>query len=200
MSVAFRNPLQTCPEQRFVLPGTYAWQELEALEQLLAASPELRITYVDGWIELMTLGESHELIKSLLGMFVEAYLIAMGIEFTPAGSATRRGEDQGISFEPDESYYLGEQKDNPDLAIEVILTSGNLHKLEKYRRFCIPEVWFWEDNQLQVYSLQNGTYQQVSCSLLLAELDLDLLVRCVQMPSRLEAMQTFMDAVSPKTV
>ena len=76
----------------------------------------------------------------------------MGIEFTPAGSATRRAEDKGTSFEPNESYYLGKPKDNPDLAIEVVLTSGNLDKLEKYRRFGILEMWFWEDNQIQVTS------------------------------------------------
>lgn len=195
MSVAFLNSSNTCPEQRLILPGTYTWQEFEALEQLLTESSELRMTYLDGWIELMTLGESHELIKSLLGMFIETYLIAMEIEFIPAGSATRRGEGKGTSFEPDESYYIGEQKENPDLAIEVVLTSGNLHKLEKYRRFGIAEVWFWEEDQLQVYHLQGDEYQQVSHSQLLSDLDLDLLVRCVQMPSRVEAMKIFTDAI-----
>ncbi len=51
----------------------------------------------------MTLGESHELIKSSLGMFLEAYFVARGIEFIPMGSATHRGEAKGTSFEPDES-------------------------------------------------------------------------------------------------
>jgi Uma2 family endonuclease len=150
---------------------------------------------MDGSIELMTLGESHEQIKSLIGMFLEAYFIASNIEFIPVGSATRRGEAKGTSFEPNESYYLGTKKENPDLAIEVILTSGSLAKLEKYRRFQIPEVWLWEDNQLQVYQLTPDSYQLVENSPLLPQLDLDLLVRCVQMPSRLEAMKAFMAGV-----
>jgi Uma2 family endonuclease len=129
----------------------------------------------------------------MLGMFLEAYLIDRGIEFTPVGNATRRSEVKGVSFEPDESYYLGEQKAHPDLAIEVILTSGSLRKLEKYRRFQIPEVWLWEDNQLKVYVLVNNAYQEVSNSQLLPDLDLALLVRCVPMPSRLEAMRVFRD-------
>jgi Uma2 family endonuclease len=177
------------------MPGTYNWQEFEALEALLAESPGLRITYLDGSIELMTLGESHEQIKSLIGMFLEAYFIASNIEFIPVGSATRRGEAKGTSFEPDESYYLGTKKENPDLAIEVILTSGNLAKLEKYRRFQIPEVWLWEDNQLRVYQLTSDSYQLVENSPLLPQLDLVLLVRCVQMPSRLEAMKAFVAGV-----
>jgi Uma2 family endonuclease len=184
-------------EQRFLLPRTYVWEEFEALELLLADSPGLRITYFDGQIELMTLGEPHEQIKSLIGMFLEAYFIALGIEFTPVGSATRRGKQKGTSFEPDESYYLGDRSSaNPDLAIEVILTSGNLQKLEKYRRFGIPEVWLWEKNQLKVYCLQANRYVEMPSSQLLPQLDLDLLVRCVQIPSRLEAMKQFMVGIA----
>jgi Uma2 family endonuclease len=178
-------------EQKLLLPRNYSWQEFVVLENLLASSGSFRITYLDGWIELMTVGEPHELIKSLLGMFLEAYFIEMGIEFIPVGNATRRGEEKGTSFEPDESYYLGEKKDNPDLAIEVILTSGNIEKLEKYRRFKIPEVWLWENNQLDVYALISSEYHLVNYSQLLPDLDLDLLVRCVLMPSRLEAMNAF---------
>jgi Uma2 family endonuclease len=178
-------------EQRLLLPRNYSWQEFVVLENLLVSSGSFRITYLDGWIELMTVGEPHELIKSLLGMFLEAYFIEMGIEFIPVGNATRRGEEKGTSFEPDESYYLGKKKENPDLAIEVILTSGSLEKLEKYRRFKIPEVWLWENNQLDIYALISSEYRLVNYSQQLPDLDLELLVRCVQMPSRLEAMNAF---------
>ena len=178
-------------EQKLLLPRNYSWQEFVVLENLLTSSGSFRITYLDGWIELMTVGEPHELIKKSLAILLEAYFIEMGIEFIPVGNATRRGEEKGTSFEPDESYYLGEKKDNPDLAIEVILTSGSLEKLEKYRRFKIPEVWLWENNQLDVYALISSEYHLVSHSQLLPDLDLDLLVRCVQMPSRLEAMNAF---------
>jgi Uma2 family endonuclease len=195
MTITLSVQSDTDREQRLLMPGTYNWQEFEVLEALLAESPGLRITYLDGAIELMTLGESHEQIKSLIGMFLEAYFIASNIEFIPVGSATRRGEAKGTSFEPDESYYLGTKKENPDLAIEVILTSGNLAKLEKYRRFQIPEVWLWENNQLRVYQLTSDSYQLVENSPLLPQLDLELLVRCVQMPSRLEAMKAFMAGV-----
>jgi Uma2 family endonuclease len=195
MTITLSVQSDTDQEQRLLMPGTYNWQEFEALEALLADSAGLRITYLDGAIELMTLGEPHELIKSLLGMFLEAYFIEMGIEFIPAGSATRRSEAKRTSFEPDESYYLREKKAHPDLAVEVILTSGNLRKLEKYRRFQIPEVWLWEKDRLKIYALENDTYQEVPRSQLLPELDLSLLVRCVQMPSRLEAMQAFRDGL-----
>jgi Uma2 family endonuclease len=195
MTITISVQSNTDREQRFLMPGTYSWQEFEALEALLVASPGLRITYLDGSIELMTLGEAHEQIKSLIGMFLETYFIAIGLEFIPVGSATRRGAAEKTSFEPDESYYLGTKKEHPDLAIEVILTSGNLQKLEKYSRFQIPEVWLWEDERLQIYILAETEYQLVSRSQLLPELDLDLLVRCVLMSSRLEAMKAFRAAM-----
>ena len=178
-------------EQRLLLPRNYSWQEFVVLENLLVSSGSFRITYLDGWIELMTVSEPHELIKKSLAILLEAYFVEMGIEFIPVGNATRRGEEKGTSFEPDESYYLGAKKANPDLAIEVILTSGNIEKLEKYRRFKIPEVWLWENNQLDVYALISSEYHLVNYSQLLPDLDLELLVRCVLMPSRLEAMNAF---------
>jgi len=140
MSITLPKEIDRDSEQRFLLPGIYNWQEFEALEALLAESPGLRITYLDGLVELMTLGEPHELIKKSLAILLEIYFMARDIEFIPVGSATRRGEEKGTSFEPDESYYLWEKKAIPDLAIEVILTSGSLRKLEKYQRFQILEV------------------------------------------------------------
>jgi Uma2 family endonuclease len=190
MSITLSKSTHIELEQKLLLPRIYSWQEFEVLENLLATGG-FRVTYLDGWIELMTVGEPHELIKKSLAILLEAYFIIQGIEFIPVGSATRRGEEKGTSFEPDESYCLGEKKANPDLAIEVILTSGSLEKLEKYRRFEIPEVWLWENNQLQVYAFISSEYHLVPRSQLLPDLDIDLLVRCVQMPSRLEAMRAF---------
>ncbi|TYQ28797.1 Uma2 family endonuclease [Pseudanabaena sp. UWO310] len=190
MSITLSKSTHIELEQKLLLPRIYSWQEFEVLENLLATCG-FRITYLDGWIELMTVGEPHELIKKSLAILLEAYFIIQGIEFIPMGSATRRGQEKGTSFEPDESYCFGEKKANPDLAIEVILTSGSLEKLEKYRRFEIPEVWLWENNQLQVYAFISSEYHLVPRSQLLPDLDIDLLVSCVQMPSRLEAMRAF---------
>lgn len=174
-------------EQRLTLPGYYSWQQLLDLESWLADTPGLRIVYLDGNIELMTLGESHEGIKGVLRFLLEVYFVEKGIRFFPVGSATRRDETKDVSFEPDESYYLGEKKSHPDLAIEIIITSGNINKLEKYRRFAIPEVWFWQNNQLSLYHWQESGYIQISRSELLPDLDIDLLLKCSQIPDILDA-------------
>ncbi|MBC1270490.1 Uma2 family endonuclease, partial [Trichormus variabilis FSR] len=183
MTLQILNKNTTISEQRFLLPGHYTWEELETIETLTADAAGLRITYLDGCIEFMTLGEQHEMIKTILGFLLELYSCEIGINLIPVGSATRRAKEKSASFEPDESYYIGEKKENPDLAIEVNITSGSIDKLEKYKRFNITEVWFWENNQLLLYHLKNENYEQIAQSELFPNLDIELLVSCVLMPS-----------------
>ena len=189
------EPTATVEEQRLTLPGNYTWEQFEAIELLIADAPGLRITYLDGCVEFMTLGEEHEQIKSMLAIFIALYLFEKGIKFIPVGSATRRDKSKNVSFEPDESYYLGEKKAHPDLAIEVTITSGGIDKLEKYKRLKIAEVWFWENNQLVLYRLREDNYEQISRSEFLPDLDIALLVRCVQMSDILAARNEFINAM-----
>ena len=185
----------TLAEQRLILPGYYTWEQFEAIESLMADSPGLRISYLDGWIEFMTLGEAHETISCILNFLLQLYFCEMGIEYIPVGSATRRNRARDVSFEPDESYYIGSIKEHPDLAVEVTMTSGSTNKLAKYLRLRIPEVWFWENNRLSVYGLREDNYEEISRSELLPELDLELLVSCVLMPSRIEARTEFIQGI-----
>lgn len=195
MTAQLLEEIGTLAEQRLILPGYYTWEQFEAIESLMANSSGLRITYFDGWMEFMTLGEAHETISCILNFLLQLYFCEMGIEYIPVGRATRRDRARDVSFEPDESYYIGSRKEHPDLAVEVTMTSGSTNKLAKYLRLRIPEVWFWENNQLAVYGLREDNYEQVSRSELLPELDLELLVRCVLMPSRIEARTEFLNGV-----
>jgi Uma2 family endonuclease len=195
MTAKILEEIGTLAEQRLILPAYYSWEQFEAIESLMADSPGLRITYLDGWIEFMTLGEAHETISCILNFLLQLYFCEMGIEYIPVGSATRRNRARDVSFEPDESYYIGSIKEHPDLAVEVTMTSGSTNKLAKYLRLRIPEVWFWENNRLSVYGLREDNYEQISRSELLPELDLELLVSCVLMPSRIEARTEFLNGV-----
>lgn len=81
------------------------------------------------------------------------------------------------------------------MAIEVIFTSGTINKLEYYRRFNVAEVLFWEDGVFSIYQLNSEGYDLVSRSMLLPDLDLELLGRCLQMSEEKEALKVFRDAV-----
>jgi Uma2 family endonuclease len=182
-------------EQRFVLPGRHSWQQFKAIQSLMAEVPGVRVSDLDGCVELMTIGEEHEIIKTIIGLLLGLYFLERRIEFIPVGSATRESEVKGTSFEPYQSYYIGERKEHPDLAIEVAFTSGNTKKLERYKRFKMAEVWFWENNKLSLHRFRGEDYEPISRSEFLPDLDLDLLVRCVLMPSQLEAMTEFLSCI-----
>jgi len=201
MSVQLVEKTITSSEQKFNLPGSYSWEDFKLIQEVLHTSSRLKITYLDGFIEFMTLGERHEKIKTILGFLIEFYLVQKQIEFTPAGSATRESEIKGASFEPDESYYIGQQKEHPDLAIEINITSGNIGKLQRYKRFQIREVWFWENEEIAIYHLRDADnletiyYEKINQSEILPELDFALLNRCLLMSSSLEAMTAFLSAM-----
>jgi Uma2 family endonuclease len=190
MTVVTSPPILT-ENQRFVLPGRHSWQDFKAIQGLMEQQSGLRMTYLDGVIEFMTLGEYHETIKSMIAILLGIYFWQQGIQFIPVGSATRESKEKSVSFEPDESYYLGEKKEHPDLAIEVNVTSGSPQKLEKYQRLSIREVWMWQAEKLVIYVLEGDRYQETPTSKLLPNLDIALLEECVTMPSRLEAIQRF---------
>lgn len=185
----------TIKEQKFILPGYHDWQQFKAIQSLMGQESGLRISYLDGVIELMTVGEPHEMIKSMIAVLLGIYFWKNEIDFIPVGSATRESEEKGVSFEPDESYYIGEKKDHPDFCIEVNITSGSPKKLEKYKRFQIQEVWIWKNNKFSVYQLKDNEYEQISKSELLPSLDFKLLEDCILIPSRLEAIKKFTDSI-----
>ena len=185
------NKSTAIQEQKFILPGCYVWQEFKAIQSLIAQQQGVKISYLDGVIELMTLVEEHETIKSMIAILLGIYFWQKEIEFIPVGSATRESEAQEVSFEPDESYYIGEKKEHPDLAIEINITSGTVKKLEKYKRFQIQEVWLWQRNKFSLYSLENDEYEQIFQSKLLPNLNFKLLEDCILIPHKLEAIKTF---------
>lgn len=198
MTIATHPQLTALPEQRLILPLSMTWEQFEALDSLLEYTRSVRLSYLDGYVEIMTLSREHEIIKCLLALLLGLFFLEKDISFMPTGSATLKSETKGSSKEPDLSYYFGEdrrERETPDLAIEVVFTSGTINKLEYYRRFNIAEVWFWEDGVFSLYQLNSEGYDRVDRSMLLPDLDRELLSKCLQMSEEKEALKLFRNAV-----
>jgi hypothetical protein len=67
----------------------------------------------------------------------------------PMGSATLQSEAQSSSAEPDLSYRLDGPVGLPELAIEVVLSSGGVDQVTRYQKLGIAEVGFWQQDTLQ---------------------------------------------------
>jgi Uma2 family endonuclease len=70
----------------------------------------------------------HQWLKTTLARLLQGYADEVGLEFNGFGSMTMRRADGERGAEPDECYVIGRARGRPDLAIEVIWTSGGLDK------------------------------------------------------------------------
>jgi Uma2 family endonuclease len=171
------------------------WEKFEAIESVFADVAGIRVAYLDGVLEFMPISDEHEEIKSTLGCLLEVYLRAKGIRYYVRGGPSLGGRGDAARRQPDESYNIGTKKDRADIAIEVVLTSGGLDKLECYKRFGIPEVWFWQDGSLRLYALRAGQYHQIFVSQFLPELDLEQLVTAANLPDQYDAVTQYRENI-----
>jgi Uma2 family endonuclease len=183
------------PENKLVIEGIN-WEQFKNLENTLNDIPGVRLTYLDGALQIMILSIEHEYYKTTVRLLLEAYLRHKNIRFYLRGSATLGNREITGQKEPDESYNIGTKKNIPDLVIEIIITSGGVDVLEIYKRIGILEAWFWEDGVLTIYHLENNQYVKINQSKLLPELDLELLKRYVLYHDQYDAVTEFIKALS----
>ncbi|NER08830.1 MAG: Uma2 family endonuclease, partial [Okeania sp. SIO3C4] len=79
----------------------------------------------------------------------------------------------------------------PDLAIEVVITSGGINALEVYQGLGVSEVWFWQNGSFSIYYLNKGKYEQAVRSNLLPLLDIELLASYVESDEPFDAVLEF---------
>lgn len=191
------------PEARFT-SSDVSWQDYEGLLVKLEDNYHYRVTYLDGILEILSPSRKHESTKSRLASLIWLYLWKKQIQHFALGSTTFKNEAKKTGVEPDECYCIGEEKDIPDLVIEVVVTSGSVSKLETYRRLGVSEVWFWQSNKLKIYHLKDYSlneqanvftdtygYEEITRSEMLPQLDIALLVRCVLISDSIQAGNEF---------
>lgn len=195
MTVTLTKPQKQVP----LLFEGLTWREFKAVEQLLDR-PGYRLSFLDGILEIRQMpGEPHETVKKRIAALLELYLLMAGFDFTPTGSMTLESETGAVKREADESYKLSPGRVRPNLAIEVVFTSGGLNKLESYKRLKIPEVWFWDDGVLEVFHLRGEgkdlEYEKLDRSEEVPGINLELLLSCINMANHVDALKTFQQAV-----
>ncbi|GET38059.1 Uma2 family endonuclease [Microseira wollei] len=186
--------LDKSTDRRFIHSGV-SWEQFKLIEAGFADSPGIRLFYYEGEVEILAVSLEHETISRFTGLLLCTYFADKGIEFKPTGRFTQEREGV-VSAQADESYFLGSGGKTPDLCIEVIFNSGIEKKLNRYQALDVPEVWFWEDGRFAFYCMQGDSYERVSKSEILPDLDIELLSRCLLMTSRVEAAREFRRGIS----
>jgi Uma2 family endonuclease len=171
--------LEKDKEQSYIC-SALTWNEYESVLDALNNDCWCKVSYLDGVLKLVSPSNNHEIAKGKIRALLEAYCDHLGIDYFAMGSTTLKQKDKSSGKEPDESYCFNDLKDIPDLAIEVIESSGGLEDLEKYLRLSVTEVWFWQKDRLEVYVNQGDRYIKQTASYCLPNLNLELLASLIK--------------------
>ncbi len=176
-------------EQRFIQTGV-SWESFKAIQRGFAGLPGVRLFYFEGELEILSTSPEHEIFKGNIGYLIEDFMLTQGLEFVATGSFSQ--EKAAIaSAQADESYCFGTRKLIPDLAIEVVITSGGSSRLKQYKALGVQEVWFWENSEIGTYQLTSTDYQKVKESQFVNGIDVDRLAKCAAIASRSQAVKAF---------
>jgi Uma2 family endonuclease len=166
------------PEERFVLYGV-PWATYVVLRDTLDDHSGLRMTYLEGTLELMSPSGDHEDYKKMIARLLEAWAEESDVPLNGRGGQTFRREAKQRGLEPDECYAVGPFGDVPQIAIEVVISSDLVDKLDVYCGLGVAEVWVWRAGKLRVHVLRSGRYEERGRSEILPALDVDLLASFV---------------------
>lgn len=148
-------------------------------EQLISEEyPGYRVSYLNGVITIVSPSQNHETIAEVINYLVIAYCRQYNLPYFPMRSTTLK-QPPFAAKEPDVSFAFNSKKSIPDLAIEVVYSSGGITDLAKYKYLGVKEVWFWQDSELNFYWLVGSDYNEMPNSKHLSNLFSQALVKFI---------------------
>lgn len=186
-----------CPtDEPLLFPGI-TWQQFKLLEPLLDV-PGVRLSFLEGVLEIRRVpGKTHEILKHRLSSLLDVYFDLVEIDYKPTGSLMLEDELANVRREADLSYEIGVNRSRPDIAIEIVASSGGIDKLAAYQPLKIPEVWFCQAQELSLYSLpaDGSGYVEIQRSQVLSGLDVGLLKSCLTLENHLQAVKALKQGI-----
>jgi Uma2 family endonuclease len=181
-------------QDQFVVLHGVDWKTYCASRELFD-SPGVRMTYLKGALEIMSPSRRHERYKKRIARLLELFALERNVSLSGYGSTTFRKAFEERGLEPDECYVLGREltndEDVPDIALEVVISSGGISKLEVYRGLGVREVWFWYQGRFSLFSLEASGYVRIARSAFVPELDFDELASYAEEPDQLAALKRY---------
>jgi Uma2 family endonuclease len=173
-------PVDAEERDQVVVMHGLEWSDYESLLRARGVRRRPKMHFLDGTLELVTKSPRHEFVTKMLARFVECWAEERNRALNGLRETTFRNKRKRAGLEADECYWIGDITKYPQLAFEVVLTSGGIDKLEIYRRLGVQEVWFWIDDRISVHALTDRGYVKRDRSGVVRGIDLDDLTRRVR--------------------
>ena len=169
----------------------------ELYERLLDETQHqnIRMTYDEGRLFLMSPLPRHERVKGLTGRLIELATLERGIPIAGFGSTTWRRRELRKGLEADECYYIqhaleiGGRSDidlkrdpPPDLAVEVYISYNPLNRPSVYSKIGVPEIWRFAGDRFEfLVRSPGGDYERTERSVALPFFTPEEVTRFVRM-------------------
>ena len=154
-----------------------------------------RISFDEGRLEIMTLGDLHEQIKGAARRVVECFATERDIPITSMGSVTCRREDMAKGLEPDECYYVNRPTPRPgkgqldlvanlapDLAIEIDISNSSVPRLPIYAALNVIEILRFDGQKwTSLHRQADGEYMESKTSIALPDFPMDMFEHFVKL-------------------
>jgi Uma2 family endonuclease len=149
-------------------------------QQLLRVVGEqnLRLTFDEGVLEIMSPLPEHERVKKVFARLLETMSLELNIPISSYGSTTFKRKSLQKGLEPDECYYVQNEREMrnrkridlkrdppPDLVLEVNISYHIVDKRRVYAAMGVPELWSYDDAKLECLHLKRGKYESRDQSL-----------------------------------
>lgn len=167
----YQTLIDVMPAGAVTIVNGVDWEEYEELIDELTGRADVRLSYDNGRLEIMTLSPRHEKPAKLLPHLILVLAQACQLNFLSIGSSTLRKKRNAKGAEPDDCYYFTNFKQiagkdeidlsidpPPDLAFEVDITHPSLDKFPIYAGLGVPELWRYDGQQASFFRLEGGQY------------------------------------------
>ncbi|WP_082065432.1 Uma2 family endonuclease [Aliterella atlantica] len=170
--------LLTVPLGKSILLENVSWQEFDNLLVELGNTRGARVAYDRGLLEIIVPLPEHEYFKGAIADLVQDLAEVLELDYETLGSTTWKRQDLLAGVEPDNCFYFQNEQlisgkldfdlrrdPPPDLVLEIDVTSKSLNRFPIYARLGVPEIWRYDNGNLEIYQLQDNTYVETNVSL-----------------------------------
>jgi Uma2 family endonuclease len=156
------------------------WHTYNQLSESLGDNQRVHLLYDGKDLEIMVIGNTHEILKGLISKIINAIVMGLGIDCVDSGQATWKTTERGL--EADLSYYFDPEKirvarealrrrsmdradfPRPDMTVEIDMSPSQVDRPAIYRAIGVVEVWRLarKGDNLTIEQLQpDGSYAPV---------------------------------------
>ncbi len=186
------QPARELEAERRVLLSGVPWSTYVTLRDTVE-SRGVRMTYLKGWLEIVTNGRTHEVGKTQIARLLELFCLERDVPLYGYGSTTFRKEEAERGLEADECYSRDRDRELPQIAIEVVVSNPLLNKLDVYAGLGIREVWVFKVKAaaFALYTLRGDSYERIEVSEVLPEAPLARIAHFALIEDQHEALKAF---------